>query len=53
VTVIVGEQQETQRDYLGEKFAVMGAGIEDIFASMNLNYRCLTKKDVISSTGRS
>jgi hypothetical protein len=38
-------------DYLGDKYEVMGmikpgAGIEDIFATMNLNYRHLTKKDV-------
>jgi hypothetical protein len=43
-------------DYLGEKFVVMGmikpgAGIEDIFASMNLNYICLTTKDVIVVQG--
>jgi hypothetical protein len=43
-------------DYLGDKFEVMGmikpgAGIEDISATVNLNYRYLTKKDVIVVQG--
>jgi hypothetical protein len=45
-------------DYLGDKFDVIGmtkpgAGALDIFAPINLNYRHLTKKDVIVVQGGS
>jgi predicted protein tyrosine phosphatase len=44
-------------DYLGDKFEVTGmikpgAEIKDIFASVTLNYRHLTKNDIIVVKGR-